>query len=46
MSAQVQSLRGQGLLHADCRVLPGKALLRAVALELPQLRNCHGLAHV
>lgn len=41
---QVQSLRRRGLLHADCKVLPGRAVVRAIALELPQLKNCHGLA--
>lgn len=41
---QVQAMRMRGLLHPDCRVLPGRAIVRAVALELPQLKNCHGLA--
>lgn len=43
---QLQALRRDGLLHPDCRILPGKALVRVVALELPQLRRCHGFAGV
>jgi hypothetical protein len=42
---QLQALRAQNLLSLDCRVIPGRALVRAVALELPQLRHCHGLAN-
>ena len=41
---QVQSLRRQELLSPQCRVLPGRALVRALPLELPHLRRCHGLA--
>lgn len=41
---QVQSLRRQGLLHAQCQVLPGRALIRAAVVELPNLSRCHGLA--
>jgi CheY-like chemotaxis protein len=43
---QVQSLRRQGLLHPQCRVLPGRAVIRAAVFELPNLRRCHGLAGV
>jgi SAM-dependent methyltransferase len=43
---QLQALRRDGLLHPDCRILPGKALVCVVALELPQLRRCHGFAGV
>lgn len=41
---QVQSLRRQGLLHSQCRVLPGRALIKAAVFELPNLSRCHGLA--
>jgi hypothetical protein len=43
---QVQALRREQALVFDpqCKVLPGKAFIRAAAVELPNLRNCHGLA--
>ena len=42
---QAQALMRKGLLHDECQVLPGRAVLRAVPLQMPQLRNCHGLAN-
>ena len=42
---QLQALQRQGLLREGCKVLPGRALIRAAVVEIPHLSRCHGLAN-
>lgn len=45
ISFYYQRIALQSVLDPQALIFPGKAMIMAMPLELPDLRKCHGLVH-